>query len=77
MKQYHYVVVFDEVEGWRIEPDQEEIRFPDGTIYDIENNSWQYGYQGDGIFFDRECEITETLTALLDNANLKNREVKQ
>lgn len=77
MNQYHYVVVFDEVEGWRIEPDQEEIKFPDGTIYDTENNSWQYGYQGDGIFFDRECEITETLTALLDNANLKNREVKQ
>lgn len=77
MNQYHYVVVFDEVGGWRIEPDQEEIKFPDGTIYDTENNSWQYGYQGDGIFFDRECEITETLTALLDNANLKNREVKQ
>jgi hypothetical protein len=66
MNQYHYVVVFDEVDGWRIDPLQEEIRFVDGTIYDTDTHSWESGYQGEGIFFDRECEITSQLTIALD-----------
>jgi len=66
MNQYHYVVVFDEEEGWRIDPISEENKFPDGTIYDTDTHSWEYGYQGDGIFFDRECEITSQLTVALN-----------
>jgi hypothetical protein len=66
MNQYHYVVVFDEQEGWRIDPWTEEARFPDGTIYNTETDSWESGYQGEGIFFDRECEITSQLTIALD-----------
>jgi hypothetical protein len=66
MNQYHYVVVFDEATGWRIDPLQEEIRFVDGTIYDTDTHSWESGYQGEGIFFDRECELTSQLTIALD-----------
>jgi hypothetical protein len=66
MNQYHYVVVYDEVDGWRIDPWTEEARFPDGTIYNTETDSWESGYQGEGIFFDRECEITSQLTIALD-----------
>jgi hypothetical protein len=58
--------VFDEQEGWRIDPWTEEARFPDGTIYNTETDSWESGYQGEGIFFDRECEITSQLTIALD-----------
>jgi hypothetical protein len=66
MNQYHYVVVYDEVDGWRIDPLQEEIRFVDGTIYDTDTHSWESGYQGEGIFFNRECELTEQLTIALN-----------
>jgi hypothetical protein len=66
MNQYHYVVVFDEATGWRIDPWTEEARFFDGTIYNTETDSWESGYQGEGIFFDRECEITSQLTIALD-----------
>jgi hypothetical protein len=66
MNQYHYVVVYDEVDGWRIDPLQEEIRFVDGTIYDTDTHSWESGYQGEGIFFNRECELTSQLTIALD-----------
>jgi hypothetical protein len=66
MNQYHYVVVFDEVEGWRIDPWTEEARFSDGTIYNTETDSWESGYQGEGIFFDKECELTSQLTAALN-----------
>ena len=69
MKQYHWVVVYDSEQGWRIEPVEEEVRYPNGTIYDTENNSWEYGYQGEGIFLDRECELTETLCAKLETMN--------
>jgi hypothetical protein len=66
MNQYHYVVIYDEIDGWRIDPWTEEARFPDGTIYNTETDSWESGYQGEGIFFDRECEITSQLTIALD-----------
>jgi hypothetical protein len=66
MNQYHYVVVFDEATGWRIDPWTEEAKFPDGTIYNTETDSWESGYQGEGVFFDRECEITSQLTIALN-----------
>jgi hypothetical protein len=66
MNQYHYVVVFDEQEGWRIDPVTEEHKFPDGTIYNTDTNSWEYGYQGDGVFFDSELELTSQLTIALN-----------
>ena len=66
MNQYHYVVVYDEATGWRIDPWTEEAKFPDGTIYNTDTDSWEYGYQGDGIFFDNELELTSQLTIALN-----------
>lgn len=69
MKQYHWIVVYDKEEGWRIDPVTEEHKFSDGTIYDTETNEWIYAYQGEGIFFDRECELTESLCKTLQDMN--------
>ena len=69
MNQYHYVVVFDEQKGWHIEPEVEQDVFPNGTIYNTDTESWEYGYQGDGIFFDSELELTSQLTIALDKLN--------
>jgi hypothetical protein len=65
-RQYHYVVSYTEGEGWAIDTDSEEARFPDGTIYDIENGEWQFGYLGDGKFNGREQELTEQLMKMLE-----------
>lgn len=69
MIQYHYVVMFDEENGWSIDPWTEESKFPDGTIYDTDTDSWEFGYQGEGIFFNRECDITSQLTIALNKLN--------
>lgn len=69
MYQYHYVIVFDDKEGWRIDPVTEEHKFTEGTIYDTDSESWEYGYQGDGVFFDRELELTSKLTMTLNKLN--------
>jgi hypothetical protein len=69
MNQHHYIVVFDKEEGWRICSWTEETKFPDGTIYNTETGAWEYGYQGDGIFFDSELELTSQLTIALDKLN--------
>jgi hypothetical protein len=66
MNQYHYVVVFDEQGGWRICSWTEESKFPDGTIYNTDTGGWEYGYQGEGIFFDNELELTSQLTIALN-----------
>lgn len=66
MNQYHYVVVFDDEAGWRVCPWTEEAKFPDGTIYNTDTGGWESGYQGEGVFFDRECELTEQLTIALN-----------
>jgi hypothetical protein len=68
-KQYHYVVSYKEGEGWAIDTDSEETRFPDGTIYDTEKNEWQFGYLGDGKFNGREQELTEQLMEILERGN--------
>jgi hypothetical protein len=68
-KEYTYVIVYKEGEGWEIDYESEEQFFPNGTIYNRETTQWEYGYLGDGQFNGRELEITETLTSALELLN--------
>ena len=68
-KEYTYVIVYKEGEGWEIYYESEEQFFPNGTIYNRETKQWEHGYLGDGQFNGRELEITETLTSALDLLN--------
>jgi hypothetical protein len=73
-KEYHYVVKWSDENGWQIDPDSEEARFPDGTIYDSEQG-WQFAYLGDGEYTGDEQELTDTLTDILELHNsMKGRE---
>lgn len=38
--EFHYVISFREGFGWEVCPDTETVKFPDGTIYDWDNNEW-------------------------------------
>ena len=68
-KEYTYVIVYKEGEGWSIDYESEEQFFPNGTIYDNETTQWEHGYLGDGKFNGREEEITETLASALELLN--------
>lgn len=71
-KLHHYVIMFDEESNkWSVDIDGEEVAFPNGTIYNAETRSWEYGYAGDGNFVGREQELTEQLSQQLDKWNLQ------
>ena len=68
-KEYTYVIVYKEGEGWEIDYESEEQFFPNGTIYNTETTQWEHSYLGDGEFNGREEEITETLSSALELLN--------
>jgi hypothetical protein len=68
-KEYTYVIVYKEGEGWEIDYESEEQFFPNGTIYNTKSKQWERGYLGDGEYNGREEEITETLSSALDLLN--------
>jgi hypothetical protein len=72
MKEHHYVVSWNEKEGWIINAELEESAFPDGTIYDHETHEWSNAYKGDGEWQDNEQELTEELQSILDLHNEHN-----
>jgi len=52
MAEHHYVVKYDDdLKKWSLDVDSEEVRFPDGTIWDDKKQEWTYSYQGDGAFY--------------------------
>ena len=52
MAEHHYIIKFDDITGeWSQDTDSEEVRFPDGTIWDEKTGTWNYSYQGSEKFF--------------------------
>ena len=70
-RQYHYIIMFDdETNEWNLDVDGEESAFPNGTIYNDEINTWEYGYAGDGNFVGMEDTLSTQLSQQLDKWNL-------
>ena len=58
MKHY-FILCFDaETNTWDWDTDQEEVAFPNGTVYDEETNTWTSAYLGDGEYIDNEDEVS-------------------
>jgi hypothetical protein len=65
-KQHHYVLVFDtKTNGWTLDSDCEEVRFPDGTIWNEDTQLWESGYLGDGTYEPMEEQLGEALNSAL------------
>ena len=64
-KEYTYVIVYKEGEGWEIDTESEEELFPNGTIYDNKTKQWEYGYLGEGEYNANERAVTEQLCKAL------------
>ena len=69
MKEHYYVIKWSKAEGWEIDPDTEEARFPDGTVWN--GKEWELPYLGEGIYNEGNDLITERLGLILSQANEK------
>ena len=69
MKEHYYIVKWSKAEGWEIDTDTEEARFPDGTVWN--GQEWEFAYEGEGVFNDNNDLVTEDLQAILSQANEK------
>jgi hypothetical protein len=68
-KEYTYVIVYKEGEGWEIDTESEEQFFPNGTIYDNKTTEWQFGYLGEGEYNADEEAVTEQLYKAIRQMN--------
>lgn len=68
-KEYTYIIVYKEGEGWELDTDSEEQFFHNGTVYDTETKQWEHGYLGDGEFNANEKAVTEQLFKALRQMN--------
>ena len=78
MKEHYFIVKWSKAEGWEIDPATEEVRFPDGTVWNGKEGvgEWELPYLGEGRFNDNNDLVVEALANLLDTANTKEREGK-
>ena len=72
MKEHYYVIKWSKENGWEIDPETEEARFPNGTVWN--GQEWEYGYLGDETYNDNNDLITQDLDVILSEAN-KREEV--
>jgi len=66
-KEHYYIIKWSKAEGWEFDPDTEEDRFPNGTVWN--GSEWEYPYEGEGIYNDNNDLITEDLMVILSQAN--------
>lgn len=69
MREHYYVIKWSKAEGWEIDPETEEARFPDGTVWN--GKEWELPYLGEGIYNEGNDLITERLGLILSQANEK------
>jgi hypothetical protein len=68
-KHHHFIVSYNKNSGWTIDIDSEEVRFPDGTVFNYDTTQWENSYIGDGEYNDNNDEITGTLGQMLEQLN--------
>ena len=79
MKEHHFIIKYSKDKGWEWDTDSEEPRYPDGTVYDTESESWSVGYvgwneeKGEAEYLDDDDLIGEQLSAILEIANGANK----
>ena len=60
MAEHYYVICFnDETKEWSHDCDTEDIRFDEGTIWDIEKEEWSKGYLGDLVWNEASIKADE------------------
>lgn len=79
MIEHHFIIKYSKEQGWSWDTDSEEPRYPDGTVWDTERESWSVGYigwnkkKGEAEYLDDDDLIGEQLGAILEVANGANK----
>jgi hypothetical protein len=69
-KQHHYIISYNtEWERWELDADSEEVKFPDGTIWDDEADTWHRDYNGDGEFYPEAEHLSEAISKAIKQLN--------
>jgi len=69
-RTYHWILAYSDKDNrWTIDIDSEERAFNNGTIYDEDEQTWEFGYGNDGTFVGNEQELTKQLCETLDRWN--------
>ena len=72
MAEHHYIIKFDDItREWSQDTDSEEVRFPDGTIWEEATDEWFYPYIGEGEFYRKADEVDERLGKVVSLLNEK------
>ena len=73
MKEHYFIVKWSRDNGWEIDTDTEEARFPDGTVWN--GKEWELPCLGEGIYNEGNDLVTQDLEVILSQAN--EREVER
>ena len=69
-KQHHYIISYNTGSNqWELDADSEEVKFPNGTIYDYDNDSWHRDYSGDGEFYPEAERLSEAISQAIKQLN--------
>ena len=72
MAEHHFVVKYDDnLNHWSVDVESEEVRFPDGTIWEENTNEWFFPYIGEGEFYRKADEVDEQLGKVVSLLNEK------
>jgi hypothetical protein len=70
MALHHYVITFDsDANEWVLDDDTLTARFPDGNVYDHDNDEWHYEYLGDGKFYPMAEQAGEAISNAVKQLN--------
>lgn len=67
---HHFIVSYNTArKEWELDVEAEEIKYPDGTIYDYDNDEWKRDYSGDGEFYPEAEQLTEQISKAINQLN--------
>lgn len=69
-KTHHYIISYNTARNeWELDAESEEVKFPNGTVYDYDNDTWHRDYDGDGEFYPEAERLAEQLTKAIKQLN--------
>lgn len=67
--EHHFIIKYSTENGWELDTDSEEAKYPDGTVWNSDTQEWSNGYEGEGEYLDNDDVIGETLNAAINLMN--------
>lgn len=67
---HHYIISYNTERGeWELDAESEQVRYPHGTIYNHDTDTWHRDYSGDGEFHPNAERLSEAISKAISNLN--------